>query len=647
MANTIESSQHRLGERIQTAFQSASQQTGTSFEYLVRTAQRESNFDPYAQAATSSAAGLFQFIESTWLQTMKQSGHEIGLGQYADHIQKDARGRYHVDDPAIRQDILNLRFDTNVASHMAGRLTASNADYLQSRLGREATPGELYVAHFMGAGGAVQLISQATNNPDQSAADLFPAQARANKPIFYKDGSARSVEDVYKVLTAKHRDVSSTFAVAEAGSRGQSIEAGPTLTSWPGMSANSGPLPWLAAHQTQLTGDGAGQRPEPLPSRLVADYQSVTLTQTAFVTTGAPEPAAPQPAVTESETVIAGVPVPTARPDPSTLNPHPQTIAADRETPATQQLAFASSSPTPPSGEQPSNALRSRIVTGWEAANGSGTEPFKALFAHGDDGSSSTTNVDPNLVLNYASTSTSFAIAPGEPIPSRIVRDYQRLDLDPDVASQNLDQRPDSQDLEPEPTADGITVDTAASNERQTDAQTNDQPGASGTVVGLEDANLSATDTYPSAPATVGGAFNPLNLGLSEAELNELRARDEDFDLSLTVATPVARPVIPNAASGAASASVASDAVLSNLAQQARAPASSSAPSPNQGPLDLFQALGLEASEPAGVGDVMPSSASFRAADTVEVERRRGPIDLMKMVSYLRPRGGGSFNAER
>jgi hypothetical protein len=54
------------------AIRHASKVTGTNFQYLVATAQVESGFNPGAAAATSSARGLFQFIEQTWLATLKE-----------------------------------------------------------------------------------------------------------------------------------------------------------------------------------------------------------------------------------------------------------------------------------------------------------------------------------------------------------------------------------------------------------------------------------------------------------------------------------------------------------------------------------------------------------------------------------------------
>lgn len=195
-----------IASRITGAVRSAAQATGASFDYLLKTAQRESNFNPEAKAATSSASGLFQFIEQTWLQTLKTSGPSLGYAEYADSIERTASGRYVVSNPADRQAILALRNDPAAASAMAGAFTQSNAAMLSSRLGRQPTEGELYIAHFLGPAGAVQLISAAENNPRANAADLFPQAARANRSVFYRGRNApRSVAEVYDSLVAKHQ----------------------------------------------------------------------------------------------------------------------------------------------------------------------------------------------------------------------------------------------------------------------------------------------------------------------------------------------------------------------------------------------------------------------------------------------------------
>ena len=86
----VDSSNSAAGSAVTGAIRQASQATGTSFNYLLATAQVESGLNPQAGASTSSARGLFQFIETTWLATMKQAGPALGYGRYADAITTDA-----------------------------------------------------------------------------------------------------------------------------------------------------------------------------------------------------------------------------------------------------------------------------------------------------------------------------------------------------------------------------------------------------------------------------------------------------------------------------------------------------------------------------------------------------------------------------
>lgn len=206
-----------VASRIELAFQSASTSTGTSFDYLVKTAARESSFNPSAKAKTSSATGLFQFIESTWLETMKEAGPKHGLDKYSDHIKRSKSGKFYVSDAKMRREILDLRKDPEISSMMAGALTQKNAQYLERKIGREPTDGELYMAHFLGAHGASKLIGATNANPDMRADKMFSAQARANKPIFYeRNGKARSMQEVYEVIVSKHDAVT---MIAQAGSK--------------------------------------------------------------------------------------------------------------------------------------------------------------------------------------------------------------------------------------------------------------------------------------------------------------------------------------------------------------------------------------------------------------------------------------------
>lgn len=184
---------------VEAAIRRAANATGVDFDFLMKTARRESSFNPNARAPTSSASGLFQFIEQTWLATVKQHGAKHGYGQYADLIHRGSDGRWRVEGSA-RNVVLDLRFDPQAASVMAGELTASNAAYLRGRTGREPGAGDLYAAHFLGPAGAAQIMEAMQTRPGASAAAMFPQAAAANRSIFYRDGRPATVAEVHANL---------------------------------------------------------------------------------------------------------------------------------------------------------------------------------------------------------------------------------------------------------------------------------------------------------------------------------------------------------------------------------------------------------------------------------------------------------------
>lgn len=192
---------------------SAGARNGVDFNYLLRTAMRESSLDPQARAPTSSAVGLFQFLEGTWLEVMKQQGPRLGYQRYADAIEK-VGDTYQVRDPDLRAQILKLREDPQIAADLAAAFTKSNGDYLSARFGRRPSAGELYIAHFLGAHGAEKMFNAGLQNPDQIAATLFPQQAQANRAIFYDNGQPRTIKQVYRALVALHEGTGPSVAFA-------------------------------------------------------------------------------------------------------------------------------------------------------------------------------------------------------------------------------------------------------------------------------------------------------------------------------------------------------------------------------------------------------------------------------------------------
>lgn len=187
----------------QAAIAHAAERTGVDFGYLLAQARIESGMNPRAEASTSSASGLYQFIDQTWLATLDKHGEGLGYGDMARAIETRG-GRARVADPAMRDAIMALRFDPQAASLMAGALATDNRAALAPVLGREPDASELYLAHFLGEDGATRFLSTLSSNPDASAAAILPRAAEANRAIFYEpDGSARSVQQVMGVIRGR------------------------------------------------------------------------------------------------------------------------------------------------------------------------------------------------------------------------------------------------------------------------------------------------------------------------------------------------------------------------------------------------------------------------------------------------------------
>lgn len=187
---------------VQSAIAQAAERTGGDFDFLLAQARLESGLNADAKAKTSSAAGLYQFIGQTWLETVNAHGEEHGLGWAADAIEMRG-GRAVVADPRMRDAIMQMRYDPEAASLMAGEFASDNAAHLSGKFGRDPDNTELYLAHFLGASGATRFISAHEANSDMIAAPLFPKAAKANRSIFYDGGRARKLSEVRDLFSAK------------------------------------------------------------------------------------------------------------------------------------------------------------------------------------------------------------------------------------------------------------------------------------------------------------------------------------------------------------------------------------------------------------------------------------------------------------
>ncbi len=176
-------------QEVINAISQASQSSGVDFLFLLNQAAAESNFATDAKAKTSSATGLYQFIDSTWLSMVERYGDAYGI---------EVNGK-------SKEEILDMRNDPKKSSFMAAAFASENEKFLNSHWGGKIGATELYFAHFLGAGGAASFLRARDENPLQTAADLFPKAAQANRNVFYdpKTGRASTLQEVYAFFDKK------------------------------------------------------------------------------------------------------------------------------------------------------------------------------------------------------------------------------------------------------------------------------------------------------------------------------------------------------------------------------------------------------------------------------------------------------------
>ncbi len=210
---------HTVERATLSGLKSASAKSGVSFQYLVAKAAQESSLKTDAMAKTSSAKGLFQFTQGTWLDMMDRFGERYGYGDLAAKISVGTDGKATVDDPIAKRRILDMRKDPEASALMAAEYALGNAQSLHNTLGRDPDAADLYLAHFLGASGSSRLLTAAADSPGASAASLLPAAANANTSVFYTpDGRARTVAEVAELVRGRfsdqmdrYQDVASTW----------------------------------------------------------------------------------------------------------------------------------------------------------------------------------------------------------------------------------------------------------------------------------------------------------------------------------------------------------------------------------------------------------------------------------------------------
>jgi hypothetical protein len=101
----------------------------------------ESAGNANAKNPLSTATGLGQFIESTWLRMMRD-------------YRPDLAGTMS------RAELLALRIDPTLSREMVQNLARENENFLRAR-GHRVDAGRLYLSHFLGPAGAHRVLSSA------------------------------------------------------------------------------------------------------------------------------------------------------------------------------------------------------------------------------------------------------------------------------------------------------------------------------------------------------------------------------------------------------------------------------------------------------------------------------------------------------
>jgi hypothetical protein len=210
-ANLARSDASRFGidQGVVAAIRLSSVRTGVDFDYLMKLAATESNFEPASESATSSATGLYQFTRDTWLNVLKTHGAKYGLvADYAAEIEYfKTRGGYQrpfVRDESLYQHLLELRKNPRLSAMMAAETVRDNQQELSNLLHREPTETDLYLTHFLGVDNAITFLRSLEQSPDTYAVELFPEAASSNYDIFHpKTCQPRTIDEVYALFGEK------------------------------------------------------------------------------------------------------------------------------------------------------------------------------------------------------------------------------------------------------------------------------------------------------------------------------------------------------------------------------------------------------------------------------------------------------------
>ena len=194
----------RIPRRLVQTILRAADATGVDPTYMMALADKESSFIADNKAATSSAEGLFQFIEKTWLEMIRDFGPKYGM-EFAAASVETANGQVAIPSEQTREWVLSLRRNPYLSAVMAAEMLKRDKAKIERRIGRSLERSELYLMHFLGAESAGKLLELVSGKPKQSAPKVFPAAAKANRTLFFAQ------ETVRKKTKTRHLTVTEVY----------------------------------------------------------------------------------------------------------------------------------------------------------------------------------------------------------------------------------------------------------------------------------------------------------------------------------------------------------------------------------------------------------------------------------------------------
>lgn len=217
----------------------ASQETGASFELLIIKAMLESDLGEHTIAPNSSARGIFQYIDSTWLALIKQHGEHIGYKPYADALEMDiVKNQFNVteDSSFSRNDILKLRYNSRITALIKSYQILDEQKTLHNYKNNQTVHiTDHYIVHMMGLPLAKMFYklqqSESAIIPASLTNRMFEKAIASNKNFFYDDdGNGLNAMQIYSKFEQRSKNqIKALHEIDNLYGSGENVKAPPCM----------------------------------------------------------------------------------------------------------------------------------------------------------------------------------------------------------------------------------------------------------------------------------------------------------------------------------------------------------------------------------------------------------------------------------